>query len=156
MDFRIKRFSGVRRLPRPEDGLRAMVERAPQAEAWAGRQIEEWRPVWEWVYEARRRLATAAVILLTAWFFLHVMFGPNGMVVYRQKRAEYHALQRENGELQKEYDAYQQRIKALESDPKTIEKEAREQLHYARPGELIYVAPAPPAPQPPANRAARK
>ena len=156
MDFPVKRFPGIRVLPRPEDGLRAMFERAPQAEAWAGRLIERWRPVWEWLYEARRRLATAAVTLLTAWFFLHVMFGPNGMVVYRQKRAEYHALQKENGDLQKEYDAYQQRIKSLQSDPKTIEKEAREQLHYARPGEVIYVAPATIAPQTPGNHAARK
>jgi cell division protein FtsB len=156
MDFRVRRSSGIRVLLKPEYGLRSLVERAPQAEAWAGRQIEQWRPVWEWLYEARRRLATAAVIVLTAWFFLHVMFGPNGMVVYRQKRAEYHALQRENGDLQKEYDAYQQRIKSLQSDPKTIEKEAREQLHYARPGEVIYVAPATIAPQTPGNHAARK
>jgi cell division protein FtsB len=156
MDLRVRRSSGIRVLLKPEDGLRSLVERAPQAEAWAGRQIEQWRPVWEWLYEARRRLATTAVVLLTAWFFLHVMFGPNGMVVYRQKRAEYHALQKENGQLQKEYDAYQQRIKSLESDPKTIEKEAREQLHYARPGEVIYVAPAPSAPQAPANHAASK
>ena len=41
-------------------------------------------------------------------------------------------------------------------DPKRIEKEAREQFHYARPGEVIYVAPERPAPTPPANRSANK
>ena len=35
-----------------------------------------------------------------------------------------------------------QTIKSLKSDPNAIEKEAREQLRYARPGEVIYVVPA--------------
>ena len=42
------------------------------------------------------------------------------------------------------------------TDPKTIEKEAREQLHYARPGEVVYVSPPPPAPPKPAISSARK
>jgi cell division protein FtsB len=29
----------------------------------------------------------------------------------------------------------------LKSDPKAIEKEAREQLRYAKPGEVIYLLP---------------
>jgi cell division protein FtsB len=32
-------------------------------------------------------------------------------------------------------------IRALKSDPKAIEKEAREQLRYAKPGEVIYLLP---------------
>jgi cell division protein FtsB len=72
-----------------------------------------------------------------------VMFGANGTVVYRSKRAEYKSLQTEIDRLQKENDQYTQQIKALENEPKAIEKEAREQLHYTRPGEYVYVAPAP-------------
>jgi cell division protein FtsB len=84
------------------------------------------------------------------------MLGANGMVVYRQKRAEYQNLQRELEELQKENDYYTQQVKALKTDPKTIEKEAREQLHYTRPGEVVYVAP-PPAPiQSPDTKSAQK
>jgi len=66
------------------------------------------------------------------------------MVVYRQKKTEYQNLQREIGGLQQENERYTQGIKSLETDPKAIEKEAREQLHYARPGEVIYVSPTPP------------
>jgi cell division protein FtsB len=84
------------------------------------------------------------------------MFGANGMVIYRQKRAEYHDLQKENQKLLQENDLYTQRIKSLRTDPKTIEKEAREQLHYTRPGEVIYVAPPPAAPQHPSTNAAHK
>jgi cell division protein FtsB len=146
----------MRVLPRPEDGLRALAERAPQAEAFAEREMERLRPALTWLYAARRRLATAGVALLTTWLFFHVMFGPNGMVVYRQKHSEYENLRKELDALQKDADRYATQVKALQTDPRTIEKEAREQLHYARPGEVVYVSPAPPAPQQPASRTARK
>jgi cell division protein FtsB len=152
MDFRLKQISRTRGFPSPEDGLRAVVEKAPRAEAIAERWLEKSRPFRSAIYAARRRLATAGVLLLTLWLFLHVMFGANGMVVYRSKRAEYQRLQSEIDRLQRENDLYTQQIKALQNDPKAIEKEAREQLHYTRPGEVVYVDP----PQKPATNAARK
>jgi len=85
------------------------------------------------------------------------MFGANGMVIYRQKRAEYKELQKEIVQAQRENDRYTQQIQSLKSDEKAIEKEAREQLGYAKPGEYVYVAPAPPKPTPPpANHTAKK
>ena len=156
MDLRVEGLPKVRILPRPEHGLRALVERAPQVEALAERAKEEMRPTLTWLYGARRRLATTAVAVLTVWLFLHVMFGANGMVVYRQKRAEYQDLQKEIDGLQKENGHYTGQIKALKTDPKTIEKEAREQLHYTRPGEVVYVTPAPLSSPPPHINAAQK
>lgn len=153
MDLRVKKFSGVRSFPRPEDGLRAVVEKAPQAEALAERWLEKSRPFRDVLYADRRRLATAAVAVLTVWLFLHVMFGANGMVVYRSKRAERQKLQADIEKLQRDNDLYEQQIKALQNDPQAIEKEAREQLHYARPGEVVYVEPAPARPR---NNTARK
>src|SRR5579885_2605922 len=122
MDFRVKKFPGVRVLPRPEDGLRAVVERAPQAEALAERWLEKSRPFLTAVYAERRRLATAGVALLAVWLFLHVMFGANGMVVYRSKRAERQKLQAEIERLQKENDLYEQQIKALQNDPRRLKR----------------------------------
>jgi cell division protein FtsB len=75
------------------------------------------------------------------------------MVIYRSKRSEYQKLQAEIDKLQKENDQYTQQIKALQTDPKAIEKEAREQVHYTRPGEVVYVQPVP---QKPATRSASK
>ena len=155
MDFRVNRLSKIRQFPRPEAGLRALVERAPQAEAWADGVIERLRPTITWIYEARRRLATGAVAVLTLWLFVHVMFGATGMVVYRKKQAEYQDLRKQVDQLQKESDGYTARIKALKTDPETIEKEAREQLGYTRPGEKIFVPPATPVPSPPAMDRAR-
>jgi cell division protein FtsB len=152
MDFRVGNFSRVR-VPKAEDSLRAVVEKAPQAEAFAEQWMQKTQPFRRALYSARRRLATAGVLVLTVWLFLHVMFGANGMVVYRGKRAEYQKLQSEIDRLQNENESYTQQIKALQTDPKAIEKEAREQLHYTRPGEVVYVQPTP---QKPATHAARK
>lgn len=144
-------------MPRPEDGLRALVDRAPEAEAAFDRLRERARPGVELLYRIRRRLATAAVGALTVWLFVHVMFSANGMVAYKEKRAEIEMLRKDVNGLQSENDTYTQQIKALKSDPKAIEKEAREQLHYARPGEVVYVAPPPAvAPSKPVTNSAKK
>ncbi len=156
MELRVGPLPKIRVLPRPEAGLRTLVERAPEAEAFADRMMEKFRPSLTWFYSVRRRGATAAVTVLTVWLFVHVMFGANGMVVYRQKRAEYKNLQTEIVQLQKENDGYSKQINSLKTDPKTIEKEAREKLHYTRPGEVVYVAPTPVIEQSPNNKAARK
>jgi cell division protein FtsB len=156
MDIRESALSKIRVLPRPETSLRTLVERAPEAEAFADHLIEKSRPALTWFYGVRRKGATVAVLLLTAWLFVHVMFGANGMVVFRQKRAEYKSLQTEIDALQKENDGYGKQINSLLTDPKTIEKEAREKLHYTRIGEVVYVSPAPVNPAPPHNNSALK
>ena len=156
MDLRIKPGGKLRILPTPEEGRRALAARAPQAEAFAERSLETLRPSMYWLYRARRRLATLGVAVLAGWIFFHVTFGANGMVVYRQKRAEYRSLQKETQALQQENERYAGQIKALQDDPATIEKEAREQLHYTRPGEVVYVAPNPPTPQAPVADTAKR
>ena len=133
-----------------------MVDHAPQAEAFAASWIERARPLAMCVYGLRRRIATVAVTLLAASLFVHVVFGANGMVVYKQKRAEYEALRSQNVQMQEENDRYTRQIQGLKSDQRAIEKEAREQLGYAKPGEYVYVAPAPAKPAPPANHTAKK
>ncbi len=105
-----------------------------------------------WCYAARRRFAAAGLALLGCVLAYHTIFGANGMVVYAQKRAEYRKTQKEIQEFTRENERLQQRIKALKSDRATIEKEAREQLRYTRPGEVVYVLPEPPTPPaPPAS-----
>ena len=133
-----------------------MVDRAPQAEAFAASWIERVRPTGVRIYARRHRIATIMVAVLAASLFVHVMFGANGMVVYRQKRAEYEALRRQNLDMQQENDRYTQQIQGLKSDQKSIEKEAREQLGYAKPGEYVYVPPTPAKPALPANHSAKK
>jgi cell division protein FtsB len=155
MDLRLGPPSRTRIFPRPYsgEGLRAVLEeQGPKAEEVAARYVEQTRPVWSWIATEWRRLGTVAALVLTVGILLHAMFGANGMVVYQQKRAEKVALQGEVDRLQKENDLYVERIKGLKTDHRAIEREAREQLHYTRPGEYVYVAPEPPA-RPPVGRA---
>jgi cell division protein FtsB len=146
----------MRILPRPEEGLRAVLnqakDQAPRAEAVAARWVERTRPAWSWFVLEWRRLGTAAAVVLIVGLLLHAMFGANGIVMYRQKRAEMQLLQIEVERLQKENNQHVDQIKSLKSNPAAIEKEAREQLHYTRQGEVVYVAPDPPQ-KPPAGRA---
>jgi cell division protein FtsB len=155
MDIRIG-LPKIRILPTPEERMRTLTQGADHAELWAGKLRARIAPVLEQLYAVRRRAATGAVAVLAVWIFLHVMFGANGMTVYRSKRNEYQSLQKQINGLQKENDRYSTKISELKTDPKEIEKEAREQFHYARPGEVIYVAPDPPAPAQPGNHSARK
>jgi cell division protein FtsB len=133
-----------------------MVERAPHAEALAISWMEWMRPAAVRLYALRRRIATVVVAVVTVSLFVHVMFGTNGMVVYKQKRAEQEALRKNIEEMQQENDRFARQIEGLKGDQKAIEKEAREQLGYAKPGEYVYVPSVPVKPAQPANHSARK
>jgi cell division protein FtsB len=126
----------------------------------AGETMLEWvedsRPVWSRWLEFWPKVATTAVGLLAVWLLAHVLFGTNGVLAYQKKRSEYKRLQSETQAVQQENEKYQQRIQSLRNDPAAIEKEARERLHYTKPGEIVYVAPSPAAPPVPRNRSAQK
>jgi len=100
------------------------------------------------LYPWRRKIATAAVVLLICNVAWHVIFGANGLMIYSKKRSEYKALQSEVDRLQHENQELSKEIRDLKTDPKTIEKEAREQLRYARPGEVVFTMPNRPSPPP--------
>lgn len=155
MDFRVKKVARIRRIPSAQDGLRAMAERAPQAEALAASWIGFARPMARQLYALRRRIATITVAVLAGLLFVHVMFGANGMIVYKQKRADYESLRKRIAQEQKENEFYTEQVRGLKTDQAAIEKEAREQLRYVRPGEYVYVPPTAAAP-PPANHSAKK
>jgi cell division protein FtsB len=155
MDFRVG-FHKIRVLPASRARRDLLARRADHVEAWADRVRNRVEPVLARLIALRTRLATVAVALLAIWLFVHVVFGANGMVIYRSKRAEYRALEKEINQLEKENDEFSKQVNQLKSDPKRIEKEAREQFHYARPGEVIYVTPEAPAQAPPTNRSAAK
>jgi cell division protein FtsB len=155
MDFRLN-VPKIRIVPSPEGRLRTMAQGADQAEAIATRIRGRIDPFFQMLYSLRTRIATAAVSLLAIWLFAHVVFASNGMIVYRSKRSEYQDLQKQIQQLQKDNARYSSQIDQLKNDPQRIEKEAREQFHYARPGEVIYVSPPQPASQAPATHTASK
>jgi len=100
---------------------------------WA---LRMWRPA--------GTVVAVGLALLLAW---HVVNGKHGLSVWQQKRVEDQQLRKEIENLEQENARLSQRIEKLKSDPHAIEREAREKLHYAKSGEVIYALP----PEPPAQ-----
>jgi cell division protein FtsB len=103
------------------------------------------------IYQSRAKIATAAVVVVMVVLGYHAIFGANGLLMYQKKRQMSRELATQNQSLNEENAVLEQQIKGLKSDPKMIEKEARERLRYARPGEVIYTIPAP-TPQTPSSQ----
>jgi len=72
---------------------------------------------------------------------VHEVFGQNGILALRQQRKDLEVLQLKIQQLQQENEQLERQIKALRSDPKAIERLARDQMRMARPGEIIYALP---------------
>lgn len=99
--------------------------------------------VWlERVPVGRRKTATITAAVLAVAVGYHVVFGANGVIVYEKKRQETKQLNRQMLELQHENSVLKSHVDRLQSDPNAIEHQAREQLHYTRPGEVIYTLPS--------------
>ena len=98
----------------------------------------------DWSLRVWRPAGTAVAIGLALLLTWHVVNGKNGLTVWHKKRAEDQQLRKEIDDLQRENARLHDRIDHLKSDPNAIEHEAREKLHYARPGEVIYALPAAP------------
>lgn len=98
-----------------------------------------------WIARSRRKLATVGAALLACLLAYHVVFGANGLLVYKQKRKEFRQIEEQNRVLEQQNQELERQNKALKTDSQAIEKEAREQLHYTRSGEVVYTLPAKPA-----------
>jgi cell division protein FtsB len=95
-----------------------------------------------------RKVATVAAATLAIGLGYHVVFGQNGLTAYQQKRQEARELSRQLQSLQRENDLLKGHVDRLQDDPNAIEHQAREELHYTRPGEVIYTMPESSAPKP--------
>ncbi len=95
-----------------------------------------------WAQRLWRPAGTAIAVVLTLLVTWHVIYGRHGVSVWEQKRAEDRSLQQQIKDLEQQNAEMRNQIQHLQSDPDAIEREAREKLHYAKPGEVIYTLPA--------------
>ena len=98
----------------------------------------------EFLRDGWRKVATGAAAVLALAMAYHVIFGQNGLTAYQQKRQETRALTQQLQSLQRENDLMRGHVSRLQDDPNAIEHQAREELHYTRPGEVIYTLPPDP------------
>lgn len=91
-----------------------------------------------------RRWTTAAAVVLAIGLAYHVVFGQNGLTAYQRKTHDAVMLDQQLKQLQHENELLKGHVDRLKNDPDAIEHQAREELHYTRPGEVIYTLPATP------------
>ncbi|MGH9430050.1 MAG: FtsB family cell division protein [Terriglobia bacterium] len=98
-----------------------------------------------------RRGLLLALLLIFVAFAVHEIFGDHGWLALRHQRRQVQAIQQRIQQLKQQNHQLQKDVQGLKSDPHTIERYAREQMHFARPGEIIYTFPKhPPGSNPPA------
>jgi cell division protein FtsB len=120
-----------------------MPEENGHAKTVAAGKKPAWLRTWAlgWMQRLWRPAGTGVAVILALMVTWHVIYGNHGLSVWQQKRAEDRALQQEIKDLQRENAQMRQQIERLNSDPDAIEREAREKLHYAKPGEVIVTLP---------------
>jgi cell division protein FtsL len=87
------------------------------------------------------RHGPALLVLFVAVLFVHDIFGTHGYLSMRRTQDGIKKVKAEIEQLNKENAALQQAVKELKTDPRAIEKIAREELILARPGEIIIKLP---------------
>ena len=107
-------------------------------------QMDEATGAVRWIrqaYAQRRRFATVAAAVLAVALGYHVVFGQNGLTAFEQKKQDERQLTEQLQTLREENEALHGHVERLENDPGAIEHQAREELHYTRPGEVIVTLP---------------
>jgi cell division protein FtsB len=99
----------------------------------------------------RRAFAVAALSLgLLAMGYRAL--GPKGYLLFQQREQEKQSLEHQFHELTLEHLRLSQEEDQLKNNPKAMERMAREQLRLVKPGEVVYMLPAPaPATRTPAR-----
>ncbi len=87
--------------------------------------------------------------VLLAAVFIHDILGTHGFLAMRRTQNEIARLRQEIDQLNTDNKQLREQVQRLKSDPKLIEKIAREEMGLARPGEMIFKLPAPAQPEPP-------
>jgi len=98
----------------------------------------------------RRNLRQILGLALLA-LFLHDVFGTHGVLAMLRTQKEIKQIRLQIGKINAENKSLSNEVNALKTDPKTIERIAREDMGLARPGELIYKLPDSAPPGPPQN-----
>ncbi|TAM81027.1 MAG: septum formation initiator family protein [Acidobacteria bacterium] len=97
--------------------------------------------LFDWDRKTLRRNAIFAMALISLVLLMHEIFGRNGYMTLRREKKEYTSLQQQIQTISKENQQLDQKIHALKNNPAAVEKQARDQLRLARPGEVIYMLP---------------
>jgi cell division protein FtsL len=98
-------------------------------------------PAEEKMRSLMRQYGRGLLGLLMLVMIVHDVFGTHGFLAMRRTQNEIQKVKANLEQLSKENAALAQEVKDLNSDPRLIEKIARDDLGLARPGEIIIRIP---------------
>ena len=98
-------------------------------------------PVEEKMRSLMRQYGRGLLGLLVLVMIVHDVFGTHGFLAMRRTESEIRKVKADLDVLSKENAELAQEVKDLNSDPRLIEKIARDDLGLARPGEIIIRIP---------------
>ena len=87
------------------------------------------------------RIALAVFGLLTVAMLLLAVFNDRGLLEVQAQARKLSAIESDISKLDAENKQLTTDIQALNGDPATIEKFAREELKLVKPGEIVIVTP---------------
>jgi cell division protein FtsB len=130
------RVIGVKKLPAPgrREQPRPLPELMPDTPAPASGA----RPDGKHVRPASYVAISLGFSLLVFGFFL---LSPSGLLKVRKQRIQLAAMQADVANLYAENHRLEEEVVALKTDPKAVEKIARETLNLVRPGEVVLLLP---------------
>ena len=88
----------------------------------------------------RRNLRQILGLALFA-LLVHDIFGAHGFIAMRRTQKEIQQIREQIGKLNSDNKSLSGQVNSLKTDPKAIERIAREEMGLARPGEIIYKLP---------------
>lgn len=91
-----------------------------------------------WSLYARSILALGLLLIA-----IHDVFGSHGLLAMRRTQTQLHELRGQIDRLNRENSDLSKQVQALRTDPKAVERIAREEMGLARPGEMIFKLPEP-------------
>jgi cell division protein FtsB len=73
--------------------------------------------------------------------FIHDVFGTHGFIAMRRTQKEIDEIRQQIGQINDQNKSLADQVNSLKTDPKSIERIAREEMGLARPGEMIFKIP---------------
>jgi cell division protein FtsB len=91
----------------------------------------------------RQRLAIVAAAGVSTALVAAILFGSRGLLRLRTLTTEEAAIKQRIGGLLLENQRLRTQLHALRTDDRYVERLAREQLGFVRPGDVVYRFPGP-------------
>jgi cell division protein FtsB len=108
------------------------------------------------VVDYLRRNTRQILILGLFALLVHDLFGPHGFIAMRRTQKEIDQVRQQINKINNENKSLSSEVNSLKTDPRAIERVAREEMGLARPGELIYKLPESAKPDDPQQHGLQK